>query len=80
MPDRRFVIVVRDKSGIGIDTSHLKVDSLDGAGVIAHAFQRQDGHTVVILDMGTNPRTEYSVDRNGKPVLYSRLLNTPLLH
>ena len=66
MPDRRFVLLVRDKSDVLVDASHLKADSLDGAAVIGHAFQAQNGYSVTILDRLTN--TEYGIDWKGKPI------------
>jgi hypothetical protein len=68
--DRRFVLVVRDKAGRKVDASRrYRVDSLDAAGLLGHAFQRQDGYRVTILDMSTNPATEYRVSNTGKPIL-----------
>ena|SRR5579863_6245622 len=71
MPDRRFVLVVRDKTGRLINVSHYRPDSLDGAALLGHAFQSQDGYSVTILDRSTDPATEYHVDSKGKPVRVS---------
>lgn len=67
--ERRFVLVVRDKTGRKVDMSRCRVDTLGFAGLLGHALQSQDGYHVTILDMSTNPATEYKVSDSGKPIL-----------
>ena len=59
---QRFVIVVRDGNGTGVDTSHYEPDSLLAAADFGHALQRQSGCTVMVIDKSEEPYEEYSIN------------------